>query len=303
MKTSIADIVAGLDLSAEEKAQAIALLGNEKVRNQIDGELKNVQSEFSRTLDESRTKVAQAEADKNSYYGRMSEWKTKQEGTLKDVQEQARKDRESAALLRARMESLTAAGVLNQEDWDGLPANTGPTGNGNGGGTGNGSTGNGSPSPDPNEGKYVTQQEGLRYLQYTPTLLDLHAAHQRITGKPLENSVELVNESISSGKSIQQVWEEKYGIPKLREEMATRAQKDHDDKIRREERTQVMSELQNPTTRPANGVYNSPVLVAAESARKTSTNSIPNVGSRMGVERAMAAHAAGRYEGGVVHNP
>jgi hypothetical protein len=300
MKTSIADIIAGLDLSAEDKAQATALLANEKVRTSIDGELRNVQSEFSRTLDESRTKVAQAEAEKTAYFGRMGEWKTKQESTIKQVEEQARKDREAAATIRARMESLTAAGLIGQEDWEGLPASAGPTGNGNGTPAGNGGGGNGSTNPDPNEGKYVTQQEGLRYLQYTPTLLDLHAAHQRITGKPLEDSVGLVNESITSGKPIQQVWEEKFNIPKLREEQAARQAQEHDDKIRREERTKVMSEMSNPTSRPANGVYQSPVLVSA--ATKSQTNTIPNVGSRAGVERAMAAHSAGRYEGGVVHN-
>jgi hypothetical protein len=38
-------------------------------------------------------------------------------------------------------------------------------------------------------------------------------------------------------------------------------------------------------------------------AQKTQQNTIPNVGSRRGVENAMAAHAAGKYEGGVVHTP
>lgn len=294
MKTSIAEIINGLDLTPEEKQAAAAILSNEKVRTKIDGELANVQSEFSRSLDESRTKVAQAEADKNSYYGQMSEWKTKQEKTLKTVQEQAAKDRETAATIRARMESLTAAGLLTEEDWQGLPANTPPTG---GGGTppANG----GSPAPDPNAGGYVTQQEGLRYIQYTPTLLDLQVEHQRIAGKPLENSLELVNKSLESGKPIRQVWEEMYDIPKLKAEQAQRTQQEHDEKIRREERTKVMSELNNPTSRPAGGVFQSPVLVAAQ---KSTANVIPNAGSRMGVERAMAAHGAGKYEGGVVHN-
>ena len=289
MKTSLTEILDGLDLTAEEKQQVGALLGNEKVRGRIDGELKNVQSEFSRSLDESRATVAQAKADKDAYFGQMSDWRERQEATLRSVQEQARRDREAAAQIRARMESLTGAGRLDREDWEGFPeVNTPPAGPGPGAGA----------SPDPNENKWVTQQEGMQYLQYTPMLLDLQAEHQAVTGKPLGNATELVNEAFRTGKPLREVWETKYTIPKLKEEQAARIQQEHDDKIRREERTKVMSEISNPTARSPVGAFQSPVLVAAAKAPQ---NSVPTVGSRRGVEMAMAAHAAGKYDGGVAH--
>jgi hypothetical protein len=118
-------------------------------------------------------------------------------------------------------------------------------------------------------------------------------------GKPLTNMVELVEKAKKDQKPLRAVWEEAYNVKQVRETAAQKVQQEHDDKIRREERTRVTSELTNPTNRPANANYNSPVLVAA--AKAQGQNTVPSAGSRQGVERAMAAYSAGKYTDGVVH--
>lgn len=289
MKTSLADIIAGLDLTAEEKAAAQSLLTNEKVRGKIDGELKNVQSEFSRHADETKAAQAKAQADKDAYYAQMDNWKKEQEARITAATEGARKATETYSQYKARMDGLVASGILTKEDIDGLPDIAAPV-----------KKSVEEPVADPNAGRYVTQEEGRQYLSYPALLQDIAAEHYALTGKPLTNMSEIVAEAqkVNGSKTLRQVWEEKNGIPGIREEHAKKAQQEHDEKIRREERTKVMSEVSNPTSRPTNTTYNSPVLA---SAAKAVQNAIPNSGSRQGVERALAAHAAGKYADGVVH--
>jgi hypothetical protein len=284
MQTSMLEIIPTLDLTAEQKAQAMALFTDEKVRAKFEAPLRSAQAEFSRGMDEARTIKTKAEAEKDAYWKQMDTWRQNEQKKIDASGEVARKATESIVAWKTRLEALTARGEIDRELWEGVPeppATTTPV------------------APDPQ--KYVTQEEGQQYLAYPGYVFDIGNKHLKLFGEPVPNMQELITKAraANGSKTIEQVWEETYNVPSVREERAKKAQEEHDQKIQRETEARVRSELLNPTARPVNANYNSPVLVAA--AKTQQTNVIPNSGSRRGVENALAAHAAGKYADGVVH--
>lgn len=295
MKTSLKAIIDGLDLTADEKAAATALLGNEKVVKAIDKDLSGAQSELSRGLDESRAKEAAALADKNAYFEQVKTWREEQNTKYQTVQEQARKDREAAVAFRVKMESLTAAGLIAEEDWKDLSdadkaeaariaaANQNNTNKND---------------PDP---RYLLQTDATMYVQWPALIADIQAEHYQLTGKVLTDTSKLVTKAQAENgkKTLRQVWEEEYKVPEIRQAATEKAQKEHDDTIRREEAQRVRQEMTaSPTQRPVTGI-NSPVLVSAAKAQAAAAAT--GAGTHKGVERALAAHAAGKYADGVAH--
>lgn len=295
MKTSLKAIIDGLDLTAEEKVQALSLLGNEKVVKAIDKDLSSIQSESSRLMDESRAAAAAAKADKEAYFGTVNTWKTEQEKKLTAVQEQARKDRDAAVAFRVKMESLTAAGLIAEEDWKDLSDSDKAAAAAASAAAARTTTSN---DPDP---RYISQSEAEMYLQWPALIADIQAEHYQLTGKVLTDTSKLVQKAQAEKgkKTLRQVWEEEYKVPEIRTAAADKAQKEHDDTIRREEAQRVRQEMTAaPTSRPITGI-NSPVLVSAAKAQAAATAA--GAGNNRGVERALAAHAAGKYADGVPH--
>ena len=295
MKTSLKDIIDGLDLTAEEKTQAQALLGNEKVVKAINKDLSSIQSESSRLMDESRAAAAAAKADKEAYFGTVNTWKEEQEKKLTTVQEQARKDRETMAAFKARMESLTAAGLIAEEDWKEL-SEADKTAAARAAADNVRTTSNNDPDP-----RYVSQSEAEMYLQWPALIADIQAEHYQLTGKVLTDTSKLVTKAQAEKgkKTLRQVWEEEYKVPEIRAAAQEKTQKEHDDTIRRETEQRVRQEMTaSPTSRPITGI-NSPVLVSAAKAQAAATAA--GAGNNKGVERALAAHAAGKYADGTIH--
>ena len=83
---------------------------------------------------------------------------------------------------------------------------------------------------------------------------DIAAEHVYLTGQPLRNARELRAEATRRKVSIQQVWEEKYNIPKLRTDKEAAARQAAEEAIRKDERQKAEAEFAskygNPDTRP-----------------------------------------------------
>lgn len=140
---------------------------------------------------------------------------------------------------------------------------------------------NPNPNPNPNPGfvpnanpvpgspQFMTVEQGMDALAGVSYLL---TEHQRLFGEPFPGNLrELTAEASKRGKNAKDIWEEKYNVPKKREELAAAAQKAHDDKIRAEEAEKVRREMAdkygNENTRPQ-GISMHPRYAGTDAAGK-----------------------------------
>lgn len=71
----------------------------------------------------------------------------------------------------------------------------------------------------------------------------LMTEHQRLFGEPLPDLRELISAAGQSKRKTEQVWEEKYNVPKKREELAAAAKAKERETIAEEERTKIRKEF------------------------------------------------------------
>lgn len=97
------------------------------------------------------------------------------------------------------------------------------------------------------------QQQFQRYAAgqtaYLGEVMDITDEHQQLFGKRISPN-QLMKEATAAGKSPVDYWNEKYDVPKKREEVATAAQDARDSSIREEERKKVLAEMLTPGSRP-----------------------------------------------------
>lgn len=84
---------------------------------------------------------------------------------------------------------------------------------------------------------------------YLGEVSEIADEHQQLFGKRISQKA-LMQEALASGKSPMDYWNERYDVPKKREEVATAAQDARDSSIREEERKKVLAEMLTPGSRP-----------------------------------------------------
>ncbi len=102
-----------------------------------------------------------------------------------------------------------------------------------------------------------------QYVDLTAVLNDMADEHRELFGTRLSRK-ELVDEAVSTGKTIEQVWEAKYNVTERRTQLAKESAEKHDkdlvDKATADTEARVRSELRLPPQRARTDVTASPVL-------------------------------------------
>lgn len=153
------------------------------------------------------------------------------------------------------------------------------------------------PADQPNQqidtSNFIQKQEAqdamINTLKVQNKLLSIAAKHQTYFGKPLDDET-LVDRAISSGKTVEQEWEETYKVADKREEIAAAAAEAHDARVREEERAKVLSELKLPETRP--GAPTSPIANMYKEGPSTPNEHVS------GLQAALEAYGKGTYRTG-----
>ena len=95
--------------------------------------------------------------------------------------------------------------------------------------------------------KFVTQDLLIATAQKEGDAIaiaqDIAAEHVYLFGKPLRNFRELRKEALERKVSVEQVWQEKYGVVKARSDKEAADRKAEEDKIRADERNKVTAEF------------------------------------------------------------
>jgi len=119
------------------------------------------------------------------------------------------------------------------------------------------------PAPTFDSTKYVSREEYDKILAetqrvpfITEEMQDIADDYQELFGKPLRGRTALLSEAVAAHRKdptlkLRNYIEQKFEFQKRREEVSQERQKDHDAKIRAEERSKVLSEYKMPVTRPA----------------------------------------------------
>ncbi len=101
------------------------------------------------------------------------------------------------------------------------------------------------------------------YVNLTAVLNDMADEHRELFGTRLSRQ-EIVNEALETGKTIEQVWEAKYGVTERRTQLTKESADKHDkelvDKTAADTEARVRSELQLPPQRARDETTASPVL-------------------------------------------
>jgi hypothetical protein len=109
--------------------------------------------------------------------------------------------------------------------------------------------------PDPRYVPVDTFTKAYREVGHTfMSVQDMQADHQELFGKrlrmtELEKDYQTAIERERFQGSIVDFWEKKYKVGERRSELDTQKAREHDDSIRKDERTKLLSEMGNPMTR------------------------------------------------------
>ena len=258
----------GEALSAEEKAQAIKIFGKETVSKKL-GESVLRQSDYSRQVAEAKRQQEAAAATIRA----NTDWKANAERELAAAQ----RDRDAERTTRAQYE----AELKRIEDEYGVEVKR-----------------TAAPAPEPTRTEppaapqFKKDIDDLRMgmaqtPQLTALIMDINAEHTELFGKPLRNTREIVAESMKSGRTVREVWEEKNGVPDRRAQIQRDAEAAKEAQIRADERTRVISEMSAPQQHrltPTSTVF-----------EKVTPGSAP--GQNSGVLSAVAAFNAHKYAG------
>lgn len=260
------------------------------------------QADYSRVMGEvqaTRTALQQKEADVTRFQGELGTWKQGAETKFNNaVSEREAAQRKADAAL-ARLRSLALANGLDEaevlKDLDVTP-NPNPNPNPNGG----------QPNGGIDTSKFLTVEqlnEQVRRATQESALVDasiydIAQQHKALFGADLPSAANLVTEAIKAGKSLSAYWEEKFNVPAKRTEVA---EQKVNDRVKSAVDEALAKERSEAALRggPHQGAPNQPLSPVFQ----------PNVVKPLaadhqgggGISAALAAHAAGRYKGGVVH--
>lgn len=133
------------------------------------------------------------------------------------------------------------------------------------------------------------------YVDLTAVLNDMADEHVELFGTRLSRK-ELVDEALSTGKTIEQVWEAKYNVTERRTQLVKESAEKHDkelvDKTAADTEAKVRSELQLPPQRERSDVTASPVLTRQF---KPEIGPETPAAHQQRVLAAVAAHNEGKY--------
>jgi hypothetical protein len=197
--------------------------------------------------------AATAEVEKQktinkAYEGRVNEWFDTHDKEFKTVESQLITANAKAAKAEAALRTAHERGMIDVAKDLGYEFDKPPVAPPN--------NNNGAPALDTS--KYFTKEEifsiAEKESQAIAIASDIAAEHVYLFGKPLRNMRELRAESVSRKVPLEQVWQEKYGVVKAREDKTAAETKAHEDalrtKITEEVRAELVSKFANPETRP-----------------------------------------------------
>lgn len=263
--------------------------GNNKADEYLKGSVLR-QSDYSRQMadiqkakkevEDSTNALKQREADVTKFQGELSQWKAGAETNYRKALDEHEKAERKATAAVARLRSLAMANGMDEaevlKDIDVLPAKKEEP----------------VKTSDIDTSKFLTREDLAKGIGESAlvdaAIYDIASEYQELTGKSLRGAALLVQEAIKAGKTLQTYADEKFGLPKLREEKAAKDKADYEKSIRDDERAKVLSEGLIPgNIAPGRGdLQGSPVL------RK---EGIPEPGKGNGIEAATAAFQAGKY--------
>jgi hypothetical protein len=156
------------------------------------------------------------------------------------------------ARYKTMVEAAKKYGFINDDAAGGGGEDHANAGGGNGGGRG----GDGKFLPNPVPGSpgqpvYLTEEQGVAAITEAAYLM---SEHQRLFGEPLPDLGELVKQAGQTKRKARDIWGEKYGVEKKRQEIATAAKAAERAAIATEERAKIAKEYAdkygNEGTRP-----------------------------------------------------
>lgn len=239
-------------------AEAVEYIGGSVLR----------QEDYSKVIQAAKTKEQEAAA----YQQELANWKGTAEAEYFEMQRKLSEAEQEAAALRA-----TAREYVPEAELDKLerkPVVKDPK----------------EVVPQIDTSEFLKKQEAqeamMNALKVQNRLMFIGAQHQKLFGTPLEDA-ELIDRAVTAGRTLDEEWEDRYKVADKKAELAKAEQEAHDQKIREEERSRVLSELKLPEQR--SGAPTSPVLNEFYKPKQDVND------SKSGVQAALEAYSAGTY--------
>jgi hypothetical protein len=289
VKDYIADLVKDVTVPEDQRKALETVLAQDVVAARVrDSVLR--QSEFSRQMDaltaerkHIEEELKKAETTYNGRYAGLAKWKSDSEAELQRLEAAAQAE-------KARADAATAALEKAAREYDFKPTEVGFD-------TKAAPATNGRTDIDPKQ--FLTRKEweeetarlGQAIGNFSPELLDIQESHRQLfPDKPLSMKA-LVDAARKEGRTVQEVWSERFKVGERMQELQQQAVQKHDDAIREDERKKVLTEVATgpipgsqgrPDFKPgpiwehvpdlvvkkdANGAPENPVMAAVEALR------------------------------------
>lgn len=309
-KKELTDWLKGLGLPEDKLNVALGAIGDDAIAAKI-GEGVLAQQDYTRNMQGLKDKEKQLLADidkKNreadAFRGSLVGWKTDKEKEFNDAV--AAKTALERRLEAVRTSIKTIAGTYGIPDTDLAPIMTAD------------------PNPNPAapparteperdaQGKFLTREEAIDLPKITLVMNGLARQHATLFPNVPFNDVEIYDNARKNNRSLEAEWKETYKVDDRRAELAKAT---HDQEIADAEkrgaesaRSALLSENPTLAVRVRQEQHQgSPVLdraraqgaAAAEAARKAGTPPVVEVNEGRGVDSAVRAFNAGKYQGGV----
>lgn len=302
LQTWMDGLVKAGNLSEEQAKLLSGTLEKPEVQEFVGGSMLR-QEDYSvhmNQLAEDRKKQEAEYTEKNAgadrFQASLVTFKSEADASVLKANERVTAADQARTSLTQRVQSLAAQyGIDDTELATAIAASPAPAANPPAGGP---AVPNGGVSDEVLKG-YVKAEDfnkGARqYVDLTAVLNDMADEHAELFGKRLSRK-ELVDEALSTGKTIEQVWEAKYNVTERRTQLAKEVQEAHDKKLVDDAtvaaETRVRSELQLPPQRKRDDETASPVLTRQF---KPEIGPETPAAHQQRVLAAVAAHNEGRY--------
>src|SRR5260370_4775199 len=231
-------------------------------------------------------------AERGGFRADLVRWKGDNEGKLKRAVTDLAAERAARATIETKMKELAESYGIPEDELalpapaaSPAPVNVNPA---NPGGNGHAALPEG----------VVMRDDLIKALEPYPfvasEIMDMQAEHVALFGAPLFNSTEIVKEAVKSQKAIRAVWEQKFDVPKKREEVAAAKKATEEARIRSDERTKVLSEFKlNASNNLREDTPHS--FVVDKFRADKATTPPPEIVRGVGVDAAVSAWNEGKY--------
>jgi hypothetical protein len=239
LKKEVEDWIKSLPLKKEFKEAFEKELENDELQTKVR-ESVMFRPDYSRSMDQLKAdreklegEVAQAKANADGLFNANMKWREDNAKVYQDTLAVAQERERQLLEYNQRLKYLVDTGQLDPRLLEGT-ANPPPSNHG---------------TPPANPQQYLTPQQmqqallekEKQFAYAVANIEDMADQHKTLFGQSL-NRKELISDMLKSGKSLEDVWKEKY---KVDDKMKEIADKDFNDKIaaaRADERTKVLSE-------------------------------------------------------------